>query len=93
MNHQLKTDPDVFDEVIAGTKCFEIRQNDRNYQVGDTLTLRKTKHSSLEMQKGAPMEYTGDFWTVDVIGIMHGPVYGLKKGWCIMSIDSNSPLK
>ncbi len=87
--HVLKTDPNVFDEVVAGTKTFEIRKNYRDFKVGDYLTLRKTKYSGKEIKAGKPLEYTGDFWTVDVIGIMKGPIYGLKNGWCIMSIDAH----
>lgn len=37
--HDLKTWPEYFKEVAAGTKLFEIRKNDRNFQVGDTLFL------------------------------------------------------
>lgn len=90
MRHELKTDPEVFDAVIAGTKTFEIRKNDRNFQVGDELVLRQTKHTGEEMAGGAPLEYTGSFWTVPVIGIMHGPMYGLSDGWCIMSITCSA---
>ena len=90
MRHELKTDPEVFDAVIAGTKTFEIRKNDRDYQVGDELLLRQTKHTGAEMAAGAPLEYTGSFWTVPVVGIMHGPIYGLEGGWCIMSITCSA---
>ncbi|MCV6612877.1 MAG: DUF3850 domain-containing protein [Amphritea sp.] len=84
--HELKTDPAVFDAVMNGTKTFEIRKNDRDFQVGDELVLRQTKHTGEEMAQGAPLEYTGAFWTVPVLGIMHGPAYGLADGWCILSI-------
>lgn len=39
--HDLKTWPEYFDEVIAGRKTFEVRVNDRDYRVGDTLLLRE----------------------------------------------------
>jgi hypothetical protein len=90
MQHELKTDPKVFDQVMDGTKTFEIRKNDRGYKVGDELLLRQTKHTGQEMKDGAPLEYTGSFWTVPVIGILHGPIYGLEDGWCIMSIKCSA---
>ena len=54
VNHELKTDPDVFDEVARGEKTFEIRYNDRNFQIGDRLTLRRTDFTGEEMKAGKP---------------------------------------
>ena len=84
--HELKTDPDVFEDVYHGLKTFEIRFNDRNFQVGDTLILRRTIYSGEEMEKGKPLIYSGHAIHVAVMHIMHGPTYGLMDGWCIMSI-------
>ena len=39
MLHTLKIEPQYFSQVICGKKKFEIRFNDRNYAVGDLLTL------------------------------------------------------
>lgn len=41
MKHELKTLTQFFPFVKRGEKNFEIRVNDRNYQVGDTLRLRE----------------------------------------------------
>lgn len=41
MVHELKTWPEYFQEVVKGNKTFEIRKNDRNYQVGDILHLKE----------------------------------------------------
>ncbi len=37
--HKLKLFPEYFDAVANGIKTFEIRKNDRDYKVGDTLRL------------------------------------------------------
>lgn len=39
--HELKIYPEHFQGIISGHKTFEIRKNDRNYQVGDILWLRE----------------------------------------------------
>lgn len=39
--HELKILPEYFEPAFAGIKNFEIRYNDRNYQVGDTVVLRE----------------------------------------------------
>lgn len=40
-NHDLKCHPHFFAAIAEGKKTFEIRRNDRDYRVGDTLTLRE----------------------------------------------------
>ena len=49
--HELKTDPDVFEKSFLGIKNYEIRFNDRNYEKGDFLYLRETKHTGEEMKR------------------------------------------
>lgn len=41
IEHDLKTWPEFFEEVVAGNKTFEVRFKDRDYRVGDTLRLRE----------------------------------------------------
>lgn len=85
--HVLKTDPTVWERVFDGTKKFEIRYNDRDYQVGDILILRKTKYSAEEMQHGKPLSYINRLPVVAYVNyILHGPIYGLEENWVIMSI-------
>ena len=86
MDHELKTDPEVFAATEAGIKEFEIRFNDRRFQVGDYLKLRETRHSGIEMKRGKPLEYTGKELLVKVQYILEGPIYGLSDGWVIMSV-------
>ena len=39
--HELKILPKYFSEVLGRVKNFEVRKNDRNYDVGDSLLLRE----------------------------------------------------
>ena len=84
--HRLKTDKDVFDQVWAGAKTFEIRKNDRDYQLGDLLILMETVYSGDQMLSGSPLEFTDRRIECDVTSLLQGPIYGLQAGWCIMSV-------
>ena len=43
MNHILDIQDKYFNDIKIGLKTFEIRRNNRNYQVNDTLTLVNLK--------------------------------------------------
>lgn len=59
--HELKITPEHFAPVAAGLKRAELRLNDRNYQVGDLLSLHEWDD--------AAHEFTGQFESVRVIHI------------------------
>lgn len=86
--HELKTDPDVFEAVWDGRKTFEIRKNDRAFQVGDKLLLRETEWSGQAIRAGAPLIYTGRTVTKTVSHVLMG--YGLDVAWCCLSFASPS---
>lgn len=85
-HHELKTDHDPFDAVLAGYKTFEIRRNDRDYQTNDTLTLRETVYTGEQMAAGEPLLYTGRAVDAIVTHVMKGPIYGIAEGWAVLSI-------
>ncbi len=85
MEHDLKTDSKVFQAMRKGFKNFEIRLNDRNFKENDILLLRETFYNGEEMKAGMPLLYTGAMLSVEVVYILHGPIYGLKENWVIMS--------
>lgn len=41
MTHNLKIDKQFFVDILDDLKTFEIRYNDRNFQVGDFITLEE----------------------------------------------------
>lgn len=51
ITHELKTWPEYFQEVLNGNKTFEIRENDRNFQIGDKLVLKEFNPKSEEYTK------------------------------------------
>ncbi|MFD1485377.1 DUF3850 domain-containing protein [Lacticaseibacillus baoqingensis] len=69
----LKIMPEYFDPVARRVKTFEIRKNDRDYQVGDVLRLREFDGVS----------YTGRLVRVIVTYITD---YAQRDGYVVMSI-------
>ena len=85
--HELKTDPEPFMDVWQYVKKFEIRKNDRDFQVGDTLILRQTNHSAADMEsKNLPLQYTGRKFVCTVAYILREG-YGLQEGYVILGFD------
>jgi len=88
--HELKTDPEVFEAVYKWIKAFEIRKNDRDFEVKDELLLQETKFTGAQMKSDPikyPLEFTGRMARRTVTYILNGPIYGLQDGWVIMSIS------
>jgi hypothetical protein len=82
-HHELKTWPEFFDAIIKGTKTFEARKNDRNFKVGDVLTLRE--YNPLDPD-GSIGSYTGRV-TVRVVTYIMKDFPGIIPGYCVMGID------
>lgn len=83
--HILKTDPEVFQALVRGVKNYEIRYNDRNFQVGDILELQETLWSGHQVTfEGKPVVYTGQTTLRRITHILTG--YGLKDGWVILNV-------
>ena len=80
--HALKIWPDFFDDVASGKKPFELRIDDRPYEVGDTLHLEEFRPSV--------GEYTGRTVDVVVTYVMRNDrnttKIGLPSGFCILGI-------
>jgi len=85
-HHELKTDPEPFQASWWGFKPYEIRKNDRDFEPGDTLTLRETTRTGEEIANGAPLEYTGRCLGRVITEVRTG--YGIKDGWCILGLKA-----
>ena len=66
--------PQYFEAVKDGRKNFELRKDEDDAQVGDTLVLNEWDG-----------EYTGRCETREIKYVLRDvPGYGLKKGYCII---------
>lgn len=81
MTHYLKIKEEFFIDILNGRKTFELRKNDRNYQVGDLVHfINLDGMDFIGLYKHFDNLYVIDYVLKDV------PEYGLSKGYCIFSI-------
>ncbi len=76
MVHDLKILPQYFQSVSSGEKTFEIRFNDRQFSVGDTLILKEYFNN----------DYTGRTIDLRVTYLLSSKDFpeGLKDGYVIL---------
>ena len=74
MIHELKILPQYFELVTQDKKNFEVRKNDRNFQIGDMLELNEWNG-----------EFTGRKILVDVTYMLNDSNY-CKNNFVILSI-------
>lgn len=49
--HRVKIFPSYFEAQVNNSKNFEIRKNDRNYQVGDLLLARRVWSNNRKLHR------------------------------------------
>ena len=75
--HDLKIDPEYFDDVETGQKRFEVRKNDRDFKKGDLLNLQE-----YDREKKV---YTGRKILIPVGYILDNQEY-LREGFVILGL-------
>ncbi len=87
MIHELKTWPQYFLQVSAGTKKFELRKNDRGFKVGDEVLLKEFVPAGYYEDEPAD-RYTGNILHRKIDYIFHGEgTIGLSEGYVILSLS------
>lgn len=76
--HYLKIKEEYYRDVMIGLKTFELRKNDRNFQVGDILMLIKLDDKGNETDQiiKKKVKYV----------LKDCSQYGLKDGYAILGI-------
>jgi Domain of unknown function (DUF3850) len=74
--HHLKTVQPFFSEVKNGTKTFEFRRNDRDFQVGDEVYLQE-----YDLQKNT---FSGEEIRGTITYVLND-WKGLDAGYCVFS--------
>lgn len=83
-SHELKTWPSCFAAANAGNKPFDVRENDRNFQVGDLLVLREFDPET--------EQYTGQTVTRWVSYVLQGGAFGIRPEWCVLGFSDLPPI-
>lgn len=79
--HDLKTWPEWYEPSVQGKKTVEVRNNDRDYAVGDVLHLREYQPP----HAGFPGYYTGREHKAEVTHILTGGQFGVEADYCLLS--------
>lgn len=81
---RLKTWPEPFQAVLLGRKSYEIRVNDRGFQVGDILELAEWKPDKEHPDWGW---FTGREVRKRVVYMTPGGQWGLPSNLCVLGIE------
>lgn len=85
--HTLKTAGTAWDAIKRGEKRFEVRRNDRFFQTGDTVRLRRLDENSHSYSTPAGER----FGTMDIdfrIGwMLHGGQFGIEPGYVVFQLE------
>lgn len=77
MVHELKIYPKYYEGVISGQKTFEVRKNDRKFQVGDILVLKEWDN----------IKYSGREIRVRVTYLIDDKFIGIMPGYVVLGIE------
>lgn len=93
--HELKVWPRYFRAVLDGSKTFELRKDDRGFEVGDTLILREFKPGIRDYSGQVPIikesRYTGRSIKKKITYIFKGGIPGcrLRQGLVILALGKS----
>lgn len=85
-HHDLKTWPVYYDAVARGEKTFEVRKDDRGFQKGDTVRLRRFEPGVVTSG-----HYTGEELTRTITWVLTGGQHGVEPGFVVLALSEGAP--
>ena len=79
MIHQIKIKKEYYNRAIEGLKPWELRLNDRDYQVNDIVCMQV-------IEKGLPID---KYLSGKITYILNSFNDALGNGWVIFTVDYN----
>ena len=84
--HELKIKHEYLVEVAIGVKTFELRKNDRDYQVGDLIHFVDIKDTKQNDKCDCDIYIDNNTLYKITYVLKDVPQYGLDKDYCILAI-------
>lgn len=86
--HHLKTWPEYFRQLKSGEKTFEVRKDDRFFQVGEELLLEEFVPEGYfpEDEKQEPY-LTGNICHRKITYVLRGGQFGIEKGYVVLGLS------
>jgi hypothetical protein len=88
---RLRTWPEPFQAVLDGRKPYEIRVNDRGFQVGDVLHLVEFDPKIYQQYDNAVLALTGREVRKLVTYMTAGGAWGLPPDLCVLGLGEVQP--
>ncbi len=76
--HELKCQTKYYGAILLSHKTFDVRKNDRNFKVGEYITLKEWDNEK--------NEFTGNSLSRRINYILPGGQFGIEKGYCVLGI-------
>lgn len=81
--HTLKTWETYWDAVASGKKTFEVRRNDRGFQTGDILVLRRTDKLGFFNPTADGVKDI----TFRISYLLQGGQFGIEPQFCVLGLE------
>lgn len=85
--HTLKTVATVWDAVSAGEKRFDVRRNDRFFQRGDIVRLRRIDEDGRTYSQPLGHMYGTRDLDFRIGWMLHGGQFGLEPGYVVFQLE------
>lgn len=84
MRHELKIEQQYFIHINEGKKTFEIRKNDRDFQVGDTISFLPLENESYSYPEQLRQEKIKPCFVWIITYVHQG--FGVNQSYCVLGI-------
>lgn len=86
--HKLKIKHSYYVDIYLGKKTFELRKNDRDFQVGDVIHFIDLHDEIIDLfdTKACDVNIEDDTLYQITYVLKNVPEYGLDKDYCILGI-------